>query len=112
MLEALFDFLINLFFWIIGVIGSIVIYPIQALLVTIVPGLGEFIGIFLGFFNTYIFPAVSFIKELFLDISCTPRGLWSIFVTFVFARWLLAPAIRQIKLIVNLWKFKSGGGTN
>lgn len=37
MLEAIFNFIIQLFFWLIGLIGSIVIYPVQALLVTIIP---------------------------------------------------------------------------
>ena len=49
MLEALFDFIINLFFWLVGLIGSIVIYPVQAILVTIIPGIGDFIGTVLGF---------------------------------------------------------------
>lgn len=112
MLEALFDFLINFFFWIVGIVGSIVIYPIQALLVTLIPGLGDFIGIFLGFFNTYIFPTVSFIKELVLDVSCLPRGLWSIFVAFFLARWAIAPAIRSIKLVINSWRIAHGGVTS
>lgn len=111
MLEAVFDFIINLFFWLVGIIGSIVIYPVQLLLVTIIPGLGDFISVFLGFFNTYIFNTLSFVKELILDISCLPRGLWSIFITFVLARWAIAPAVRGIKLIINIWKLKSGGAT-
>lgn len=111
MIEAIFNFLINLFFWLIGLIGSIIIYPIQALLVTIIPGLGEFIGTTLGFFNTYVWNYLSFMKELVLDVSCLPRGLWSIFVAFVIARWGIAPAVRSIKLIINIWKLKSGGST-
>lgn len=111
MLEALFDFIINLFFWLVGIIGSIVIYPVQAILVTIIPGIGDFTGTVLGFFNTYLWPMVSFVKELFLDLSCCPRGLFSIFITFILARWAIAPAIRSIKLIINIWKLKSGGVT-
>lgn len=111
MLEALFDFIVNAFFWLVGIIGSIVIYPVQALLVSIFPGIGDFIVNVLGFFNTYLFPMLSFVKELFLDLSCCPRGLFSIFITFVLARWAIAPAIRSIKLIVNIWKLKSGGST-
>ena len=37
MLDALFNFILKLFFWLIGVIGSIIIYPIQAIIVTLVP---------------------------------------------------------------------------
>lgn len=111
MLEAIFNFVINLFFWLVGIIGSIVIYPIQVLLVAIIPGLGDFISITLGFFNNYVWNYLSFMKELVLDVSCLPRSLWSIFVIFLFARWAIAPAIRAIKLIINIWKIKSGGAT-
>lgn len=111
MIEAIFNFIINIFFWLIGLIGSIVIYPIQAILVTIIPGLGEFISITLGFFNTYIWKYLSFIKELILDVSCLPRGLWAIFIVFIIARWGIAPTVRGIKLVINIWKLKSGGAT-
>lgn len=111
MLEAIFNFIIQLFFWLIGIIGSIVIFPIQAILVTIIPGLGDFIGITLGFFNNYVWNYLSFMKELVLDVSCLPRPLWSLFIGFVIARWAIAPAVRSIKLIINIWKLKSGGAT-
>lgn len=39
MLKALFNFILKIFFWLIGIIGSIVIYPIQLLLVAIIPNL-------------------------------------------------------------------------
>lgn len=50
-------------------------------------------------------------KELVLDISCLPRPLWSLFIAFLFARWGIAPAVRSIKLMINIWKLKSGGVT-
>lgn len=111
MLEAVFNFIINLFFWLIGLVGSLIIYPIQAILVTIIPGLGEFIGTTLGFFTNLVFPMISFVKEIFLDLTCLPRGLFSILITFIFARWGIAPAVRSIKLLINIWKLKSGGAT-
>ena len=111
MIDALFNFILNLFFWLVGVIGSIVIYPVQVLLVTIFPDLGDFISVVLGFFNNQLFPMVSFVKELFLDLTCCPRVLFSIFITFILARWTIAPAVRSIKLIINIWKLKSGGMT-
>lgn len=111
MLEAVFNFILKIFFWLVGLIGSIIIYPIQLILVAIFPGLGNFIGTVLGFFTQYIFPMISFVKEMFLDLSCLPRPLWSIFVGFVIARWGIAPAIRSCKLLINIWKLKSGGST-
>lgn len=68
-------------------------------------------GLTLGFFNTYVWNYLSFMKELVLDVSCLPRPLWSLFIAFIFARWGIAPAVRSIKLMINIWKLKSGGST-
>lgn len=111
MIEALFNFILKLFFWLIGLIGSIVIYPVQALIVTIVPSIGEYLQTFLNWTATDVFPMVSFCKELFLQITCCPPTIFNILITTLFARWLLAPAIRSIMLIINIWKIKSGGQT-
>lgn len=111
MLESLFNFILKIFFWLIGLIGSIVIYPVQALLVTVVPSLGEYLQSFLNWTATDVFPMLSFVKELFLQISCCPRPLFLLLINTLFARWLLAPAIRSIMLIINIWKIKSGGKT-
>lgn len=108
MLEAIFSGLINMFFWIIGIIGSIVIYPIQAIIVTIFPSLGEFITITLNFFNQQIFPLVSFVKDAFLYITGLPNELWLIFVGFVISRYAIAPGIRAIKFLINIWKVYKG----
>ena len=111
MIEALFNSLMGLIFWLIGVIGSVIIYPIQLILVTIFPAIGDFISATLSFFINQLFPYLSFAKELLLDLTCLPRPLFSILLTFIFARWTIAPAIRGIKLIINIWKIKSGGDT-
>lgn len=111
MLEGLFNLVIQIFMWLVGLIGSIIIYPIQALLVTIFPNLGQAVTVINNFFSQYLFPVIGFVKELFLELSCCPRWLWSIFITFIFARWAIAPTIRAIKLVINIWKIKSGGKT-
>lgn len=111
MLDMIFNFVIDLFFWIIGLIGSIVIYPIQALIVTIFPGIGNFLNDILTFLGEQVAPMISFIKELILEISCLPRELYTILIGFAFTRFLIAPGIRAIKMMVNIWKIKNGGVT-
>lgn len=112
MAQSLLNFVLDLFFWLVGLIGSIVIYPIQLILVSIFPEIGNFLTDVLSFFSDYVANMISFIKELFLEISCLPRELYLVLIIFIFARFAIAPAIRSIKLIVNIWKFKSGGDTN
>lgn len=111
MLEALFNFIIKLFFWIMGIIGSIIIYPIQALIVTIIPQMGEYVAIALNFFSTQVFPMMSFAKELFLDYSCMPRPVFALLVTFLITKWAIAPAIRSILFIINVFRLYKGGIT-
>lgn len=111
MLTAIFNFIIKIFFWLCGLVGSIVIYPIQLIIVTLFPTIGDFIVVTLNFFNTQLFPFVSFAKELFLDVSNLPRPLFSILVTFILARWAIAPAVKSIILIINTYRLLKGGMT-
>lgn len=111
MLQAIFNFLIDFFFFLIKLIVGIPLGLIQVILVTLIPAVRDFISIVNGFFNTYVWNYLSFLKELVLDVSCLPRGLWSSFVGFMVARWVAAPGIRAIKLIVNSWKITHGGDT-
>lgn len=109
MIEALFNSILGLFFWLIGLIGSIVIYPIQIALISIFPALGDYISSMMQFLNNKFFPMLSFAKEFILDITCLPRPVFSIAITFIIGSWAIAPTIRAIKLILNIWKIKSGG---
>lgn len=111
MLEGLFNFFINMFFYIIRIIGSIFLYPIQLLIVSVFPTFGEFLSQTLGFFVDYIFPMVGFCKEIFLEVTQCPRALFAIFINFIFIRWAIAPGIRAIKLTLNAWKLAHGGAT-
>lgn len=76
MAQTLLNFVLDLFFWLVGLIGSIVIYPIQLLLVTLFPNIGNFLNDTLSFFNNYVADMISFVKELVLEISCLPRELY------------------------------------
>lgn len=109
MFEGLFNMILNLFFWLIGLIGSIIIYPIQLLLVSIFPTLGDYISTINTFLTNQFFPMLSFAKELILDLTCLPRPIFSLVITFIIGSWVISPAIRSIKLILNIWKIKSGG---
>ena len=111
MIEALFQLIFNIFFWLVSLIGSLIIYPVQAILVTIFPALGSALTYITTLFIEHIFPMLSFVKEFIIEITCIPRSIFYAFLTFIFARWAIAPAIRGIKLLINIWKIKSGGAT-
>lgn len=111
MLTAFFNFIIKIFFWLCGLIGSLVLYPIQLIVVALIPGMGELIVTSLTFFNNQLFPVLSFCKELFLDISCMPRPVFALLTTFLLSKWLIAPAIRSIIFVINMYQLLRGGMT-
>lgn len=111
MLTSLFNFIIKIFFWICGLLGSIIIYPIQLLIVTIFPSIGELISTTLTFFNNQFFPFLSFAKEMFLDLTCLPRPIFSILLTFLLTKWAIAPAIRSLIFVINMYRLMRGGMT-
>lgn len=109
MIEALFNGFIKIFFWLIKTVGSIILYPIQALLITVFPALGNVIGTLISFFDTYVFPTLSFFRTWVQQIACLDNTVWLIFVAFLILRWAIAPSIRTIKLVLNLFKITKGG---
>ena len=69
MFTALFNFLLKILFWLLGVIGSIIVYPVQVLLTSIIPGFNDFITILIDFMDDVALPMISFVKEIALDIT-------------------------------------------
>lgn len=111
MLTAIFNFIIQVFFWLCGVIGSIIIFPIQLIIVGIIPGMGDAIASTLNFFTNQVFPMLSFVKEFVLDLSCMPRPIFALLTTFLLTKWAIAPAVRSIIFIINTYRLFRGGVT-
>jgi len=107
-LSSILGFVIQLFLWLLGVIASLIVYPIQALLVTAFPSLGAFLSTVSGYFTNELFPMISFIKEIFLGITCFPRSLWNIIIGILIFRIGVVPSIRFIKTVLNIIKIKNG----
>lgn len=108
MIEALFNFIIQAFFWLLGVIGSLIIYPLQLIIVSIFPTLGQYIGVTINFFKETLFPMVSFVKDFVLIMTCVPRDVYLVFIGVVIARWTIGPAVRSIRFLINMWKVWKG----
>lgn len=107
-LSSILGFIIQLFFWLLGLIASLILYPIQALLVTAFPELGEFLATALLYLTDSVFPMIGFIKDVVLGTTCLPVTLWNLLIGIFVFRVGVVPAIRFIKLVINLWKIKSG----
>lgn len=111
MLTAIFNFIISVFFWLCSIVGSIVVFPIQLIIVGLIPGMRSFIVTTLNFFNQQLFPVLSFCKELFLDLSSMPRPVFALLTTFLLTKWAIAPAVRSIIFVINTYRLLRGGMT-
>lgn len=107
-LGSVFSFIIKLVFWLLGIIASIVIYPLQALIVTAFPSLGWALTEILNYCVNDLFPMISFIKDVFLGITCCPPALWNALIGLLAFRVAAVPAVRFILTAINIWKIKSG----
>lgn len=107
-LNGILSFIIKFFFWIIGLIASLVIYPIQAVLVTAFPSLGQYLVDILNFFHSSIFPMISFCRECFLSVTCLPRPLFTATIGIFVFRYTIIPVIRSIVAFVNVYYVARG----
>ena len=107
-LSSLLGFIIQLFFWLLGIIASLIIYPIQALLVTAFPELGEFLSTALTYLTNNVFPMISFVKDVILGITCLPSSLWNALIGILVFRVACVPAVRFIKVVINLCRVRAG----
>lgn len=107
-LNGILSFIIKFFIWLITLIASLVIYPIQALLVTAFPTLGEYLVTLLNWFTGSVFPYISFIKQVFLEITCLPQPIFTAIVGIFIFRYTVAPALRGIYMLVNTYFLARG----
>lgn len=107
-LNSLLSFIIKLVFWFMGILASILIYPIQALLVTAFPTIGEALSNVLTWSHNSLFPMISFVKEVVIGILCIPRPLFTALIGILAFRVGIVPTIRFIKSAINLWNIAKG----
>lgn len=108
MVQALLNGIIFLFIRIIGVLGSIIIYPLQLIVVQLFPSLGEFSAEALNWIIQNIFPVICFLKHFFLGLTGFPEELWSLLVAELFLWFSLAISVRSLMLVYRLYLFFKG----
>lgn len=103
MVEALFNGLIKFFLFLINIVGSIFIYPIQAILVTLVPSVGDFLDTVLSFFNDSVFPFLCWLKQVLITITCCPPALFSLIISTFFLFLTISLLFRSFSLIYRIY---------
>lgn len=60
MIDALFQGLIKIIFWVISLFSNIIFVPIYAVVQVFIPDLHDYIGNFYTFFNDYLLHGIAF----------------------------------------------------
>lgn len=108
MLRSLFNGLIALLFRLAGILGSVLIYPLQLLLVTIFPNFGDFSAEVLNFLIYKVFVVVSWLKGLFLNLTGFPSTLFQLLVFEISLYLSLAVSIRSLFLVYRIYLLLRG----
>lgn len=95
--------LINFLKWIITTLSSIFITPVVSLLTAAIPDLQIALSAISNFIVNYALPYINFAKEVFLNISCLPRSLFTLLVSYLLFKISLHAGIQIYKLIVKIW---------
>ena len=60
------------------------------------------------YLTNQVFPMISFVKDVMLGITCLPFSLWNLLIGILVFRITCVPAVRFIKLVINLWRIRAG----
>lgn len=107
-LTGLLYAIVNIVLKLLGWIAGIILYPIQVIVVSLFPGLGQALAGVLTYCNNDLFPTIAFIREVFLGVTQLPSSLYLLFIGIFISKFALIPSIVAIKQIVNVWRLKSG----
>lgn len=108
MVQALLNGIINFFFFLIRIIGSILFLPISALIGTLFPSASSYMSTLYTFMDTYVWSMIKFIIQSFIQLSHMPVGIFYLLVDISLLRWAIIPALRSILLIYNVYRTVKG----
>ena len=108
MIKALLSLIFSFFFWLAGIIGSILFYPLQLIIVTVFPTFGAYATSVVNFIVSEIYPLVTWIKHCLVNISGIPEEFWLLIVA-TWGFYLSAGAsVRVYMLISNIYAYVRG----
>lgn len=111
MINELFRGLFKVVFFLLRWIFNILLLPILPLM-KLLPGFTEFLEIAINFFDNYLLKAISFSREVFLNVTGFPQEIITISVDFALTLIGFIGILRLITFITNLWRTFKGGSTD
>lgn len=108
MAKALINGIIYLLMRLAGLLGSIIIYPLQLLFVNIFPSLGNFSALTISFFVEEVYPLLCWLKVGVIKLTGLPYELYQLIIGELVLYFGLAVSIRSLMLIYRLYLFLRG----
>lgn len=99
----------KLIFFIIRWIFNLLLLPLKPI-ISIFPTYSEFLEDAINFFDDYIITAISFAREVFLNLTGFPQEIITISVNASLAFLTYIVTLRLITFIKNVYRMFKGGG--
>lgn len=91
-----------------GLLGSVIIYPLQLLLVAVFPSLGEYSALTISFFVEQVYPLLCWLKVGVIKLTGLPYELYQLLIGELVLYFGLAVSIRSLMLVYRLYLFLRG----
>lgn len=115
MINALFDSIIDLIFFMFRWISNILLLPLTGILNIIkllFPSFQEFENTAYYFVDEYLFKAIAFGKEVFFNLTGFPILLIQISVTIATELLIIIATLKIITFVLNIYRILTGGKTD
>lgn len=96
--------LVNLIFYIIGLISSIILSPIMAFLSALFPDISTYSGYISDWINNYVLRYVAFGKSLFMNATGFPQFLFDAVIAYLLIKISLHVFMKTWKFTVKMWR--------
>lgn len=97
--------LVNLIFYIISLIASIILSPIMAFLETVFPDIAVYSGYIADWFNNYALRYVAFGKSLFMNATGFPQFLFDAIIGYLLIKISIHTFMQTWKFTSKMWRY-------
>jgi hypothetical protein len=101
MINVLFKAIFNLFFQLARAFVFVFTIPLYGFLEPLFPNLDNYMLAFNDFLEDYVFHGLAFAREVFINVTCMPRELFTLLVTLTFSFITLAFSLQPALFIAN-----------
>lgn len=112
MINSLFENFLKIIVRLLTLISGVIFSPIYLWVKLLFPDFDNYLDLINNFLNEYIYNILPFIKQVILNITGIPNGLFVILVNLFLGRFILMGTKKVILFIKNVWAVFRKGSSN